>query len=306
MADQAVVDAIDTTMDGAADAFEGILGEDTPEEGDEQQTGEEGTPDEDGATDEEVAEEDQEEQEPVYTVRVNGQEQQVPASELVKGYQLHSDYTRKTQELAEQRKAFDAENSAVKNERAHYGALLEGLQQRITAMTPQINWEQLRQTNPIEFAAAYAEHQMRQQELATIQQEQERLAEIEAAEETKTLKAKLQEEGRLLVEAIPAMKDPAKAKQIRDGLREFGVSLGFSPDELDGVYDHRVVKALYMAQQFSRVTSKVPDAKRRMQAAPVLKPGAARPPTSEVTRMKQRLAKTGSVNDAASLFESMI
>lgn len=61
---------------------------------------EEGTPDEDIAA--EGAGETSDE--PTYTVKVDGEEIAVPLSELVAGYSRTADYTRKTQQLAEQRK----------------------------------------------------------------------------------------------------------------------------------------------------------------------------------------------------------
>ena len=42
-------------------------------------------------------------QEPAYTVKVDGEEQQVSLEELQNGYQRQSDYTRKTQEIAAER-----------------------------------------------------------------------------------------------------------------------------------------------------------------------------------------------------------
>lgn len=44
---------------------------------------------------------------PLVTVKVNGEEIQVKQSELIAGYQRGADYTRKTQELAAERKRYD-------------------------------------------------------------------------------------------------------------------------------------------------------------------------------------------------------
>lgn len=74
------------------------------------------TPEEDSDSEDENPEEDEQPTEddetgtdeaelPKYTVKVNGEEKEVPLDELLAGYLRQSDYTRKTQELAEQRKA---------------------------------------------------------------------------------------------------------------------------------------------------------------------------------------------------------
>jgi len=46
--------------------------------------------------------------EPMFTVKVNGEEKQVPQSELVAGYQRQADYSRKTQELADERRRYES------------------------------------------------------------------------------------------------------------------------------------------------------------------------------------------------------
>jgi hypothetical protein len=77
------------------------------------------------------------------------------------------------------------------------------------------------------------------------------------------------------------------------------------------------VLALYKAMQFDALKSKQPVAQRAVvkasrPAAPVartLPAGSANTPSrqvTELTRAKQRLAKSGSVRDAASIFEQLI
>ncbi len=63
----------------------------------------------------------EETKEPSYRVKVGGEEFEVTLDELRNGYQRQSDYTRKSQSLAEQRKTFDANLQAVQAERNQYG-----------------------------------------------------------------------------------------------------------------------------------------------------------------------------------------
>ena len=93
-------------------------------------------PDEEDQTDEDADEGDYEEQD-VYTVRVNGEDVDVTLDEALKGYQRESDYTRKTQQLAEQRKQLEAEQSEFQTVQAEtarlrdaYGQTLQQLQQQ--------------------------------------------------------------------------------------------------------------------------------------------------------------------------------
>ena len=84
--------------------------EEEPEE--EESEGEVEEPDDDyEGTDERATEE-----EDLYAVTVNGEEREVTFGELLKGYSRQSDYTRKTQELAEQRKGFEEHQAKVAQE----------------------------------------------------------------------------------------------------------------------------------------------------------------------------------------------
>jgi hypothetical protein len=73
------------------DEFDHLNEEDSPEQEEEQPEQEE----------EEPQQETQEE--PKYKVKVDGQEVEVTQEELLRGYMRQSDYTRKTQQLANQR-----------------------------------------------------------------------------------------------------------------------------------------------------------------------------------------------------------
>jgi hypothetical protein len=57
-------------------------------------------------------------------VKVNGEEREETLEEILKGYSRTQDYTRKTQEIATQRKTFEAEAQAVRSERQMYASQL--------------------------------------------------------------------------------------------------------------------------------------------------------------------------------------
>ena len=65
----------------------------------------------------EVDEEEEQPETPRYYVKIDGEEQEVTLEELRNGYQRQADYTRKSQALAEQRKAYEANLQAITSER---------------------------------------------------------------------------------------------------------------------------------------------------------------------------------------------
>jgi hypothetical protein len=282
--------------------------EQAPEEpqGDDGESEDEADPDEG-----EESEEGEPKEQPVYTIKVDGEEIEVTLDELQKGYSRTQDYTRKTQKLAEARKQAEAEAEAVRAERQQYSQLLTALQQQVMqSAPPEPDWNRLRNEDPIEFAAQWAEQQQRQQRMASIQAEQARLAEIQRYEQAQQVTAVVNEERKVLEQVIPEWRDPDVAKREKGELVEFGRKIGFKTEELASITDHRAVVALRKAYLYDKLMSRKAEVKPKpaANAAPVLKPGAATSAkkTSELVKAKQRLAKTGSVNDAASAFESLL
>jgi hypothetical protein len=88
----------------------------------------------------------------------------------------------------------------------------------------------------------------------------------------------------------------------------YGQTVGFAEEELQQTYDHRAVLALYKAMRYDELMAKKPTPNAPNSPKPV-SPGspntAKTRKTSDLTRAKQRLGKSGSVRDAASLFEQL-
>ncbi len=255
-------------------------------------------------------EDTQEEAKPeIFTVKVDGKEIEVTLDELQKGYSRTQDYTRKTQQVAEARKAAEAELQAVRAEREQYAQLLTALSEQVkTAAEPQIDWDRLYQEDPIEYVRQREVMRENREKAAAIQAEQARLAEIaqkEQMEQMKTLKAK---ESEALLEALPTWKDPEKAKAEKAMLVEFGQKMGFTPQELGNIYDHRVVLALRKAALYDQMQAKRANIKPANNGPRPAKPGAAGRVSqmSDSARANQRLAKTGRVDDAASAIELLL
>ena len=326
-APQASVPAGPMNLAEAANALEGILpvdGEQSPEEtqlpeseeDDGAASGEELSADAD-ATDDVTQEEQSEEgenseeqdQPTVFTVKVDGKEVEVTLDELQKGYSRTQDYTRKTQQIAEIRKQVEAENEAVRAERAQYAQMLGALQAQLQGADAQIDWDRLYQEDPIEWVRQKEVMREKQEKLQAIQFEQQRVAQLAQQEQQQQLQAHLQEQHAKLLEVIPEWKDPAKAKAEKQLLVEFGQKTGFTPEELKAIVDHRAVVALRKAALYDQMMTK------RKAITPVTnngprpaKPGAAGrvSQTTEAVRAKQRLAKTGRVEDAASAIYQLL
>ena len=311
----------------AANALQGILpvdGEQSPEEtqlsesdeDDGAALSEELSADADAADEETQEEQSEEGEEPeeqdqptVFTVKVDGKEVEVTLDELQKGYSRTQDYTRKTQQIAEIRKQVEVETEAVRAERAQYAQMLGALQAQLQGTETQIDWDRLYHEDPIEWVRQKEVMRERQEKFQAIQFEQQRMAQLSQQEQQQQLASHLQEQHTKLLEIIPEWKDPVKAKAEKQLLVEFGQKTGFTPEELKAIVDHRAVVALRKAALYDQMMTK------RKAITPVTnngprpaKPGAAGrvSQTTEAVRAKQRLAKTGRVDDAASAIYQLL
>ena len=259
----------------------------------------------------ESEEDTQEEEKPsTFTIKVDGKDVEVTLDELQKGYSRTQDYTRKTQQVAEMRKQTEAQLAAIRAEREQYAQLLGALSEQVKAAAePQIDWDRLYQEDPIEYVRQREVMRENREKAAAIQAEQQRLAEISQQEQMQKLQTHKAKESQALLEAIPTWKDPAKAKAEKAMLIEFGQKMGFTPQELGNIYDHRVVLALRKAALYDQMQAKRQGIKPVTNNGPKpAKPGAAGRVSqmSDAVRAKQRLAKTGRVDDAASAIELLL
>ena len=303
------------TVDDAARKIFGMLEPQQPEEGQVEELAEEAeeyeAEPEETAESEEVQEEPEET--PRYRVKVGNEELEVDLDELIKGYSRTSDYTKKTQTLAEQRKAIEAERTRIDEAaklRDQYAQRLTVIEQML-ASQPEENLAELKETDPIGYTMRVAERLERDKQLEAIRQERQQLAARQQAEYQEQLKNHLASEAEKLKSAIPEMGDDVKGEVIRKEIRDYARSIGWSDQELASVYDHRAVLALYQAMQYTKLQKGKPAVTKKVAEAPkMLKPGTTGKQTTAeqdaMKKMRAKLAKSGDRRDAARLFEKFI
>ena len=315
------------TVSQAANAFESLLNPqeastEQPEGGEEKPVeaeAQEAEPQEEEQSDEEVSDEEQEETEveeeeqpATYKVKAAGEEKNVTLDELIKGYQLGADYTKKTTEVAEQRKAVEAERKAIeeaKYARDTYAQRLQAIEEFIVAQTPQEDLASLKENDPIGYAVKIAELSEKKEQLAAIRAEQARIAQVQQSEQARAMSERVAQEASKLAQVLPEFSDPTKGENLRKEIRTYGKSLGFTDEELSSVYDSRHVVTLHKAMMYDKLqkskpalTKKVAEAPKMMKSGTVAKAGN----NETIKKQKSQLQNSGKVRDAAALFEQFL
>jgi hypothetical protein len=298
------------TVGQAADAFLGLMGggEPPPEQVQDQPEEQEVV-----ASESEEAVEEAQEEEQRFVVKAAGEEREVTLQELIEGYQKGTDYHKKTNALAEQRKAVEAERVAVeqaKQARDAYAQRLQAMDQFLSQQMQGEDIESLKETDPIAYAVKVAEQTRQEKQIQQIRAEQQRIAREQQAEREAHMEKHLEQEAKRVAEAIPEYAHPEKGEKVRSELRSFAKSIGYSDAELANATDSRAVLTLWMASQYQKLQKARPGVTKKVAEVPkMLKAGNATGKTIATEAAKQdfaRLKKTGSRQDAARVFERFL
>jgi DNA repair exonuclease SbcCD ATPase subunit len=324
--------ALQTDMDKTASAFESFL---TPEEDkveetvEEQEVVEEEYSEDDEEIlddiDDEIAaeldeyEESDEEQTNVeeeieqpltFTVKVDGQDIEVTQEELINGYSRQQDYTRKTQELSQQRKTIEQQQAELAQRDAIYSQLLPKMEAQLKGeLANEPDWSKLYEDDPVGYVREKQLWDEKKEKAQAIQAEQQRLQEEAFAEQQKQIQQQVEFGQQRLLELIPEWQNPEVAAKEKAAIRDYAINtLEYTQQEVDSVYDYRALLGLRKAWLNDKIAETVKKKPTQKAPARVARPGTVNKKKSitPVRRAKQRLAKTGKTSDAAKVFEQLI
>lgn len=239
-------------------------------------------------------------------IELDGETYRVPPK-LKDAVLRQSDYTQKTQQVAEIRRAVEAQARAVQLVQQFQAAtadeqrMLQALESKIGEYNS-VDWQNLDSETLIK-----AKHN-----LDTLK---ERATEVRARLSYKAQQA--QQAGSQLQEQFKAQRAEALQRIIPgwNGEADYYASIaalnvGFAPDEVANNFDARMGILAWKAAQFDRLQSGKSAAVQQVKKAPpVIKPGASQGQNvvaqKKYSEDRVRLKKSGSVDDAARLFMRM-
>ena len=271
---------------------------------------------------EEESEEDEGEEEPdVYAVKVDGDELEVSLDELISGYSRHSDYTRKTQEIASERSQLAEmqnhwanEITQAQAERQQYmEALGQFAQQSMDGLEQfnNVDWENLRQTDPIAFVTKKEEFREVTDNLQQLKAERDRSLQQQNQELSKMRSLAVQEEHKRLVAAVPEWNNKEKRDKMAGDLSSYALEQGFSQEELRELIDHRQFLVLMKAQKYDALQNSDVKSKKLKNKPKVIRAGKGTNKKSDTAKAKRiasmkRLKESGHVDDSVTLFEDFV
>ena len=291
--------------------------EEVDEETLEEEVEEESDTDEPEATEDEDEEfeevEDEPEAEKTYTVKAAGETIEVTEDDLIKSYQMEADYTKKSQKLSEDRKVVEANIAKIQESievRNAYAQKLEQVSQVLNdEFSSDEDLEQLRENDPVSFAVKIAERTENQKKLNIINQERQKVMQEQQLAQQQHMQETVANESKKLVELMPEFSDKVKGEQIKKDIRSYGLSNGFTEQEMGAVYDSRHVLMLNKAMKYDQIMkSKAGTVKKVSKAPKTISKGKKISNSQAAIQQKQRarLRSSGSVEDAVSVFQNLI
>lgn len=244
----------------------------------------------------------------------NGEEVEKDLNEVIELAQQGYDYTKKTQTVAEERKAIEAQTQAIKaqekalEEQAQIQQALVKEFGKLTAIDESlsqyanIDWGALTDSDSVQAQKLFYQYsQLKNNREKAIQELNHKHAHL--TEQKQSRQRELIAKGlRQLHEAIPGW-NAEKAGEVTST----GKDIGFTDNELSQIADPRMVKALWEAAQYRKLQSSKPQIQNKVAGKPpVVKPGSkdsSAGDRSKVRELKQNLSKRGRIEDAAKLIE---
>jgi hypothetical protein len=243
----------------------------------------------------------------------------VTVADLKKGSLLQADYTRKTQEVAEQRRSVETQSAAAKQRETQATQIAELATNLIRGVMPpepdprmalsSINGQPNPDYNPLKFQEDqinFGQWSKYLTDLAAYQQSTKTALQAETAEQ---VKARADKEWESALEKLPRLKDPAKLSAFSADAVKYGAKFGYSKEEIANIgMDHRQLVVLDAAIKWNKLQAK--------KATAPTPPATPRPPVKtsgkrvtaderqgrDASEALGRLNKTGKMADAVAAY----
>lgn len=231
-----------------------------------------------------------------------------------KGALRQSDYTRKTQELAAQRKEYEQRQAEIAQKTTQVQQQIDFAIAVAEAYLPKPPSPDMLDTDPIGYLQQKEHYEAKVYELRQLYETRERHNHEQNAQRLQTFEEMKRKEGEALLSAMPQLKDRAKLESFQKDILEALPHYGFSADDLKSVYDHRLVRVIGDAAAYRKLMASKPKVEAKTkEAAPVapVQPAGKRTSAAEaegrvVKDLRNELRKTGSRHAATKLIAKML
>ena len=235
-------------------------------------------------------------------VKVNGKDENWTLDQLKQSASGQGYINQRMQEIAQQDKTFQEQRQQFAQQQQQFLQMFESAKNN--GMQPPVQ-PVYDSNDPIGYVEADAKYR---QDVAAYNQQVQQYKQVQGQRQQEQQQAHanyLAEQAQILVQHIPEIGDPEKGDLIKRSMVDAGKTYGYSQEEIEGVTDSRMVRALNDARKYQNIVKNRAKAKAKGQSVQPVKAGAKKRATTAnaATRNKAqtRLQKSGRIEDAIDL-----
>ncbi|NSY48313.1 hypothetical protein [Agrobacterium tumefaciens] len=237
--------------------------------------------------------------------------EQISVTELRNGYLKGSDYTRKTQALAEERKFYQENQRDINSLRSEALAGIEALKQQVSIEFRQLEYpdfDWLAENDPAEYVRQKAQWEKREFAVRQIYEAETALKQKAAAYEEEQHRSAIQETSNRFFEKYPDLKDKNKADEVFSDITGLLLDTGFNEQEIKSIADFRIIDLLYRVVQAEKAQKAIPQVVEKIAKKPVISAKEnSRKTAADYDRQSfEKFNKSRSVADAAALIKNLL
>ena len=215
----------------------------------------------------------------------------VKVADLIQGQLRQEDYTRKTQEVANTRKALTAEVERIES-------ITTALVSHLEKLVPPEPSHALALRDPNRYTQQMAVHKAALAQLNDLIEIGQKPKEIKETVSAQERTEKERAENAALVNRFPTLANPQERQKFFTEAVNAAAEVGLSLDDLQGITDHRVFAALHYAAKGLKAEKAMKVAQEKVQKAPPVAPQKPVGPAKGNADAMRKLSRSGSIKDA--------
>jgi hypothetical protein len=277
----------------------------------ETEEGDDGGPDEEG---EEEGEEDEPEDKDLaakHTVVVDGEEMEVSTKEALEGYIRTQTFHRRLSELGENHQILQRAAAEIVQNYEYAKQMIDVMEGQMKELVPpEPDWDEMFRTDPAKARNLQKYYQQVETFKETLKKRREESNAKLAEHQNAQLRSYAEQEN-LRFNRINQKNwgtDPKKKMKDIVSMRKTALSEGFSEEEINQVFDSRMLMVLLKASKYDRMIAARPKPVQRQSAGKTVTPGSGNKRTGRkgLTVAMKTLARTGNIHDAAPVFDEIL
>lgn len=241
-----------------------------------------------------------------FRVMVDGEEEEITLREAIDGGIRTKTFHKRLNQLDSVRKELSSHAAKIVEDRQRHDSMLAEAEEILSGLLPQEpDWDKLFQEDPKAARDLQKQYDNYRGKITEIREKRLKAQRDQAEADAKTNVEFARTEFPKFA-AFAKWRNKEEMQKDINSMRKSALSVGFSEEEVAQVLDHRMLTVLLKASKYDRMMAARPKAVKTSKTP--VNPGAGSKGTARrgIIGAQKKLARSGSVDDAADVFAKII